>query len=140
MRIIDASVIVKLCIEESGSVFAHAIMNSGEPLAAPNHALAEVGEVLARKVRSGQATFEQMLVSVHAAAAEIDFIDIIGLMPEAMSMSIETQLSVYDCLYVVAAVHMGTQLVTADGRMLKQLRASRYAQLLVPLDSSTGSP
>jgi len=59
MRIIDASIIVKLCIEENGSAAARQIVGRAGKLSAPGHALAEVGEVLARKVRLGQARLDQ---------------------------------------------------------------------------------
>jgi predicted nucleic acid-binding protein len=140
MQIIDASIIVKLCIEENGSAIARQVVAQAVKLSAPNHALAEVGEVLARKVRLGQARFEQVSDAIGAVALRIDFIDLRELLPAAMTLSLDTRLSVYDCLYVAAAERLRGQLFTADQRMLNLLQPMRYRSLLLPLDSSTGSP
>jgi predicted nucleic acid-binding protein len=109
-------------------------------LSAPNHALAEVGEVLVRKVRLGEAKFDQVGDAMRAVALKIDFIDLRELLPAAMTLSLDTKLSIYDCLYVAAAERLKGQLFTADRRMLSLLQPTRYRSLLLPLDSSTGSP
>ena len=140
MQIIDASIIVKLCIEENGSAIARQVVGNAVKLSAPNHALAEVGEVLVRKVRLGEAKFDQVGDAIRAVALKIDFIDLRELLPAAMTLSLDTKLSVYDCLYVAAAERLKGQLFTADRRMLSLLQSTRYRSLLLPLDSSTGSP
>jgi predicted nucleic acid-binding protein len=138
MPIIDASIIVKLCIEETGSAAAKAIFESGGKFATPDHAYAEVAEVLTRKVRLGQAVFEQMVLATRNIAADIEFLKLSELISPAMAISMETGASVYDCLYVAAADRLQSQLVTADRRLVDRLSGTRYAQLLIPLDSAKG--
>ena len=138
MRIIDASIIVKLCIEETGSAAAKAIFESGGKFATPDHAYAEVAEVLTRKVRLGQAVFGQMVLATRNIGAEIEFLKLPELVSSAMAISMETGASVYDCLYVAAADRLKSQLVTADRRLVERLSGTRYAQLLIPLDSAKG--
>jgi predicted nucleic acid-binding protein len=52
MLVIDASVIVKIFVEESSSPEAIALYRSGQPLLVPAHAFAEAGEVFSRKLRN----------------------------------------------------------------------------------------
>ena len=136
MRIIDASVLVKICIEERSSAAARAEFISGERYAAPAHALAEVAEVLARKVRDGQALLPQIIQSIRAVEGEIEFLKVSDLIETAMEISITTGASVYDCLYVTAARRFGCLLITADTRLISRLAGTRYEPLLIPLDSA----
>jgi len=53
-----------------------------------------------------------------------------------MTLSLDTRLSVYDCLYVIAAEQLQGSLFTADRRMLSLLEPTRYRSLLIPLDST----
>ncbi len=108
-------------------------------LAAPDHAFAEVAEVLTRKVRLGQAVLGQTVVAMQAIAAEIEPLRLDGLLPIAMSISFETGASVYDCLYVAAARSRGCQLLTADMRLIARLADTAYQPLLLPL-ASANSP
>ena len=138
MPIIDASIIVKLCIEEAGWEAARAAVGRRTHVSAPDHALAEVGEVLTRKARMGQATMGQVAAAMEAIARDIEFVRIGPLMRDAMILSLETGASVYDCLYVVAAKQGETKLMTDDRRLIKTLQDTRFAPLLIPLDSSSG--
>lgn len=53
-----------------------------------------------------------------------------------MELSLATAASVYDCLYVAAAIEENCQLLTEDRRLVACLKATSYAELLLPLDSA----
>lgn len=86
----------------------------------------------------GQATMGQVAAAMEAIARDIEFVRIGPLMRDAMILSLETGASVYDCLYVVAAKQGETKLMTDDRRLIKTLQDTRFAPLLIPLDSSSG--
>ncbi len=52
--VVDASVVIKWFIEENLSAEAEAILGHGEPLFAPDLLLAEIGNVLWKKVIRGE--------------------------------------------------------------------------------------
>ncbi len=139
MLIIDASVLVKAAIDQKDSERAAALVAENQNLAAPAHALAEVAEVLVRKSRIGDIDLEQATVAVRASIASTRFIPLPELMADAMRLSAATGASVYDCLYVAAAIDLDCRLVTADRRLMARLADTQHATLIIPLDSYSGS-
>lgn len=122
--VVDASVAVKWIVTEEGS--AEAVGLRGMPLSAPDLIVAEVGNVLWRKVRRRELLAEEAL----AAVAVFTHVDLVlhsshPLIEEAVQIAIELGHPVYDCLYLALARRLGTQLVTADARLVGRLAAAR---------------
>ncbi len=118
--VIDASVAVKWLVEEEGSPAAVALLD--ESLAAPDLLISEVGNILWKKVRKGE------IPPDYARSAVRDLVNggfalysSVNLIHAAVELGIELGHPVYDCLYLVLAQKLGTQLVTADRRFINRL-------------------
>lgn len=138
--IIDASALVKLIVREPDSGYYESCVGDETRLIAPAHMLAETGEVLSRKMRAGHVDEKQLARIVDQLRTEIDVIDVLDLLERAVVIAVEVGASVYDCLYVAAAERLNAKLLTADRRLAIRLQGTRFSELMIPLDSSTGPP
>lgn len=136
--VIDASALVKLVVLEPDSAAYMAMVPEGVRLSAPAHALAETGEVISRKMRAGFVEDRQLALIVSQLKDEVELIPLIDLLDAAIRIALEVGASVYDCLYIAAADRLKSLLLTADRRLVERLSGTRYAQLLIPLDSAKG--
>jgi predicted nucleic acid-binding protein len=136
--IIDASALVKLIVREPDSATFMAMVPDGVRLTAPAHLLAETGEVISRKMRAGHVDERQLALIVRQLDTDVEMIPLIDLFDSAIRIALEVSASVYDCLYVAAATQRECQLLTADRRLVDRLSGTRYARLLIPLDSAKG--
>lgn len=138
--VLDASFIVKLLVDERGSNLAQAVLEGyeavGDDLLAPSHALAEVGEVLCRKLKKGAISPTQFERALAVAARRIASRDLTPLLAAAAKAAIDHGVSVYDALYVVLAEQVGAILLTADRKLAEKLRSSRFASLILCVDES----
>lgn len=140
MLVVDASVVVKAIVIESGSDKALRIVAEEPDLRVPAHCLAEVGETLARKIRMGQAVADQVEQSMPVLVDAISPVPLEGLLIDAMRLSSMSGASVYDCLYVVLARSLDCPFVTADIKLVAKMKETAHAPLMRALDSFTGSP
>jgi predicted nucleic acid-binding protein len=140
MLVVDASVIVKSVVPEAGSEAAVKLINTPEEFLIPAHALAEVGEAIARKVRTRLLTMEQMQAITSSLPRRFNSVPLTRIFGGAVEISVVTGASVYDCLYVALAVAENCRLVTADGRLIDKMAGTSFAGLLTPLDSFSPSP
>jgi predicted nucleic acid-binding protein len=132
--VLDASVIAKAFVAEPDSQLLNAILASDPVLAAPAHALAEVGEVLRRKRALGQMTAEQLDRACDALPAFVMSVELGELFAPAMEMAQEIAVSFYDCLYVAAADQLDCRVVTADRKLVTALQKHALGSRLVLLD------
>lgn len=139
MLVVDASVLVKAIVMEEGSQTALQITRRAD-LYVPAHCFAEVGETLARKIRSGQVRADQVERIMPTLVDTFEQVPLGRLLIRAMNISLATGASVYDCLYVALAAAENCRLVTADRRLIEKMAGTEHAGLLAPLDSFTGSP
>ena len=116
MRIVvDASVALKWVLSEPGSDAATALRE--EELIAPVLWLAEAANGLWRAVRAGQLTADD----ARDLFAELENAPVIPLEMEphlgrALRIATESNHPIYDCIYLAAALHHDTYVVTADCR------------------------
>lgn len=127
--VVDSSVAVKWVVPEADADLAARLRGSlGYTRHAPEFLLVEVGNILWKKARRGEP-------SAAEAASGFDVIraDPIDLRPDAiladraLAIALETDRSVYDCLYVALAVRLGAEVVTADDRLVNALAGTRWA-------------
>jgi predicted nucleic acid-binding protein len=120
MIIVDASVVVKWVVSESGSVEAAALLDHGR-LGAPTLWLSEASNALWAKVMRRQLTpDEARRQATDLAEAPIVSIALPGLLPVAMKLALELEHPIYDCFYLSAAMQKDTHVVTADRRLFEK--------------------
>ncbi len=119
---LDASIIVKFLVYESGSDNALEWLNShdGEEFVAPAFFPAEVASVLQRRVRKGEVTFEErddafdILESMQIRSVW-DF----DLIRRAIELADRiSQPTIYDTVYLAVAEREQCSLMTADERFV----------------------
>ena len=117
MRVVDASVAAKWVVAEVGSDAARRVLEGPGPLIAPDLLIAEVGNVLWKKVT------RRAISQRHAHEAMVwlpelfdRLFDSAALAPRALEIAVKHGATVYDCLYVALAEAAGSHavLVTAD--------------------------
>ncbi len=128
--VVDASVAVKWIItaevyaEQAGLLYLHASLGAVQ-LYGPPHLKGEVANALLQRVRTRE-TVRQLTVDEAREALDV-FLDIYvevqtpsNLYEEALSFALTHGLpSIYDSIYVVLARELGTELWTADQRLLR---------------------
>lgn len=132
--VVDASVALKWVVEEEGSEAALAL--KGRDLAAPSLMRVEAANAL-------------RTLAARRAIAPAEALDLLGLLQEAPVTLIEPDDALerralgialglghpfYDCVYLALAERMGRVLVTADGRLLRAVRATAHAARVVAID------
>lgn len=119
----DASVVVKWFLPEDGQEQAYVLQDlfTDEKLnlIAPPLLIAEVGNALTKRCRSGE-------FSVEAAKRLFDeliedspvLVDFAGLQSKAFDMALAHRRPIYDCFYLALALHYQCDLVTADEKFV----------------------
>jgi len=116
--VFDASVLVKLTVDEPGSPAALSAYEECDSPCAPGWAMLECAQALWGKVRRGEYAPEKVLAALRALMSiglelengEPDVID-------ALALGLEHNHPVYDCVYVTLALQERIPLVTADRRL-----------------------
>ena len=112
--VVDASVVIKAVLDEPQRDAAERAMTA-DGLCAPEFLLCETGNVLRRLVVAGR-------IEAASAAAFLDRlrVDVPTLVPDArlvgtaLTLAIELDHRIYDCLYLALALALDCRLVTAD--------------------------
>lgn len=113
--VLDASVAVKLVVDEPGTEQALAILDLPEERIAPDWMLLEAAAALWNKVKYSA------LLEIHAERSLDDLPRFIhrfepsaNLLIDAFSLSFRLRHSVYDCIYLALAVREEGYVLTAD--------------------------
>jgi predicted nucleic acid-binding protein len=134
--VVDASVACKWFVAEGDEELADALLSGGEGLAAPDVALAELCNIFWRKVRLKQMTPAQAEDAASRAAGHFKtLVPCAALMAHAMRISAALDHPAYDCFYLALAEELAAEMVTADTRLVRAVRRSRWAKRVRPLRS-----
>ena len=132
--VVDAGVVAKWFVEESGSVAAERVLLEDLTLASPDFLFAEVGNVLWKKTLRGEISEyagQTILNTLKQARIRIYRSSSVRLLSLAFQLAVEAQTTFYDSLYVALAIQTGLPLVTADRRLTQRIGETRYAPHVV---------
>ncbi|MFZ0930313.1 MAG: type II toxin-antitoxin system VapC family toxin [Syntrophobacteraceae bacterium] len=126
--VVDASVAVKWFFDEPLSDESTRLLDASYVLHAPDLFLIEIDSVLCKKIRRGE-------ISEGEAQEIRSAVDIFPLqkhpfrllLDSAFELAVQTQSSPYDCLYLILAISLGAQMVTADRRFYDSISRSQLA-------------
>ncbi|GJL56680.1 MAG: DNA-binding protein [Nitrospirales bacterium] len=130
--VVDASVAMKWFIPEIYSESAIRLHRTNYHLHAPGFIILELGNVLGKKIRrnelsqdEGEIILKEMTnLSIQRHAND-------RLFHSTYALALDTQRSLYDCLYLALAETIDGKMVTADGKFYKSLLKSRYRHRLL---------
>lgn len=113
--VLDASVAVKLVIEEPGSEAASAAAAESQALVAPGLILVEAANALRRKALAGELSAEEALAAFEdLVAIPMLRVDDDALVREALELALLLHHPVADCLYLALSLRADAELLTAD--------------------------
>ena len=135
--VVDASVAVMWFIKEAGHDKALALAEHGNILIAPDLIFPEVGNVLRRKVRQGLISETQASMAVQRLPdAFRRIVPCSDLIDNAFSMASQLDHSVYDCMYLAAAMTEDDRvLVTADMKFAAKAAAAGFGKKIAVLEA-----
>jgi predicted nucleic acid-binding protein len=130
--LVDTSVIVKWFLDEPGREAALNVLDSDERLDCLDFGLAEIANVLWRRVRKKDIVFgqaqsalvelDEIFVSVHPSSP---------LLERGLELARQLDHSVYDCLFLAAAMaETDTVLVTADEKFFRKCDKAGFGKSL----------
>jgi predicted nucleic acid-binding protein len=126
--VVDASVGIKLFLPEIHSAAAGRLRNPSFQLHVPGLFDVEIGNILWKKIRRGELTRKE----ADAILLQLPLLPLVRhvdapLIPTAVDMACKIERTVYDSLYLVLALQLGGQMVTADERLCNSLSNTPWA-------------
>lgn len=131
--VVDANVVIKWYADEASSLDAERLLQRDDILIAPGHLFGEVGEVLVRLLDNGELAREQLDLARAALPGSVLLVSLDHLFSDAVEIANSTRQSVYDCLYVAAAMRWDTVVVTDDRKLIKTLAETPWEKFVVLL-------
>jgi predicted nucleic acid-binding protein len=130
--VIDSSVVIKWSVPEVHSVDALRYLDPDLERDAPELLLAEVSNILWKKVGRGELTrIEAEGIAADLGQADVAVHPMGPLFGAALRIALETGRSAYDSMYLALAETLSTQMVTADRRLHNALQGGPYAGLVL---------
>lgn len=136
--VLDSSVAFKWVVPELHSDKAlrlrSAFLASVHALLSPDVFPGEVGHALTRAERQGRITIgEALRLWADVMASSPRLITSLPLTHQAIAISSQTRVGVFDCMYVSLADREGCPFITADDRIIKNLQSQ--FPFIAPLSS-----
>jgi len=135
-RTVDASVAAKWWLPEADATAALGVLQTAgaRVLKAPALLLAEVGNLMWKRVRRGELAPEEAHQILRALLdAPLEICPTSVLIDAALSIALEIGCSVYDGLYVALATLDEAPLITADENLWRRTRGTAYQDLVLRL-------
>ena len=130
--VVDASVAVKWYLPEIHDREAQRLLQGTEALLVPDLIFSEAGNILWKRVRSGQMLeTEAQAVLQSLGALPLTVSPSWPLVLPALTIACQTQRTVYDSLYLALALRESAVMVTADEKFYNALQATPLATYLL---------
>ena len=134
--IVDASVAFKWLVAEDDSPLAIMLLQRDD-LSSPFIMLAEVGNALSKRLRSGQMIDGGAAEKLNSLPKLVTLVDEAPYLGAALDLAEAINHSFYDCIYFAMADARGEPLVTSDGVFARKVRAVRPGAKLLLLTETT---
>ena len=124
--VVDASVAAKWFFDEPLSDEATRLLDASHVLHVPDFFLLEIDSVLCKKMKRGEISegeAQQIRSAVNIFPLQKHPFQL--LMDPAFELAVQTRSSPYDCLYLILAIVLGAQMVTADRRFYENISKSQ---------------
>jgi predicted nucleic acid-binding protein len=132
--VVDASVVVKWFVEEDLADEAATLLHRPILLYAPDLIVSEVTNAAWKYfVRGTISRAQAEVIALSLPRSPLHLTASIFLHQRALELAIELRHSVYDCLYLACAERVGGRVVTADRALLRKVKGSSFADLVVSL-------
>jgi predicted nucleic acid-binding protein len=129
--VVDSSVVIKWSVPEIHSADALRFLDPDLGRDAPELLLAEVGNILWKKVGRGELTRDEAeRIAGDVVVADVAVHPMGPLLGAALRIALETGRSAYDSMYLALAESLSTRVVTADRRLYNALHGGPYAGLV----------
>jgi len=135
--VVDASVAVRWHFDLSNTVDWRAIIAPGESLIAPDLVISESVNAIWRLTRAGQ--IDETLATAIVASLPNEFEQLIPttfLASAAFAIARELDHPASDCHYLALLDQTTATLATADLRLLRRLRSTRWQRRLHPISAA----
>ena len=120
MPIVDSSVFVRYLTREEGWEEAEKYLTRPVTLAL---ALKEVADALRTKTLSGDVNPDDAKLMIARIASMVKLVDQGDLLVDSYQVAVDHRITVYDALFIVAALRSGEDLVTCDDQQAVVARA-----------------
>ncbi|HEY3778744.1 MAG TPA: type II toxin-antitoxin system VapC family toxin [Rhizomicrobium sp.] len=133
MIVVDSSVAAKWFLEEPGTLEAEALQEHGDSIA-PDLIIPEVLNTIWKNVRLKRIVPAQMKLVAAALPSHLAWIVSTRILAgRAAEIAVELDHPVYDCFYIALAEREGCTLVSADQRLQRKIRRTKFAKIVKPL-------
>lgn len=130
--VIDAGVAIKWFVPEILEAEAKRWLDPSHILYAPDLLPSECGNILWKKARLKEITWaEASRIASELKLAPILLFSSLSLLTDALTLALDTGRTVYDCMYLAAAIDQGCQLVTADRKFYNALQSTSRKKYVV---------
>lgn len=132
--VVDTSIVAKWFLPEEGSDRARELLGKNQLLRAPDLLIAEMGNVLWKRLGRGELNLEQAeLIVARLTAAPIMLTPVEELANMALRIAHLYRRNFYDCTYLALALREKCRVVTADLRFLNALRGTPLSAYMTDL-------
>lgn len=119
MIVVDTNILAYLYLPGDHTAQAEALLEYGDPWAAPVLWRSEFRNILAGYMRRGTLSFEQACNVQAEAESLISGFEYEVKSSQVLELAHSSDCSAYDCEFVALAMELGTKLVTMDKKLLK---------------------
>ena len=126
--IVDTSVVVKWAVAEEGSDLALPLF--GGDVVEPDLLRSELANALLKKVRREEITPLQAIAAFAEIVSSLTFVPTPTLWQRALEIALTLDHPAYDCGYLALAEVSGMKVITADQRLVRGCKGTKFAQLV----------